>query len=385
MSNQRKYERFSLSLSVSLRDKSGVHKLETGNVSKYGLFLVTKDPKPQRQLIQLIIEFPDHNESIQALAQVMWRDETGESGRSGGLPGMGVKFFSLPDSDKQKWEKFVEMVRTGKFEQTLSDPPPAKKERLVEDGGVVSIGEEELEELEDLDLDSISSEMDEIILDIEEDDSEEVGNVADLSEFEEEYESGESGDFATNENNSERRSFPRKPFTFMVKLKDRKSMRELLSKDISLGGMFIQTTETRQRGDQVNVMMVHPWTNQNFGLDSVVKRIEQSDKGAMKGIGVEFVNMNDDLRDSLLTYIESGYKIEKSDPDSPIEADIIRRIEDIEEKIKVNPIDSSLHFEVGLLYLCLADETQASEHIGIAQKLGYNVPSEVVKTLSNDG
>jgi len=373
-----------MSLSVSMKDKNGLHTLETGNISKYGLFLVTKEPKPQRQLIQLVIEFPDHGEKIQALAQVMWLDKTGESGRSGGLPGMGVKFFSLPDSDRQKWEKFVEMVRTGKFESNLSDTPPAlpTENQQNEAGGVISIGEEELEELEDLDLNAMSGEIDEVILDIEEEPAL-PNRVEDLSEFEEAYESGDSGQFMTNDTEKERRTYTRKPVTFMVKMKDMSSMREMLTKDISLGGMFIKTKENKKSGEQVKIIILHPWTGQEFDLDAEVKRVDRNQDGTTLGLGVEFLEMDDDMRDSLLTYVESGFKITKSDPDSPIEADVIRRIEETEEQIQANPIDSKMHFELGLLYLCLADETKANEHISIAQKLGYNIPSEVIKVLAS--
>ena len=57
-SNKRKFERYDLQLTAYLKDKTGSHMLKTGNISRYGLYLNTPDPKPLRQLVKVQIEFP---------------------------------------------------------------------------------------------------------------------------------------------------------------------------------------------------------------------------------------------------------------------------------------------------------------------------------------
>lgn len=378
MSNKRKYERYDLAISVALKDKHGVHEMATGNISKYGLFLVTPDPRPLRQLIQLVIEFPEKADTIEVLAQVMWTDETGESERSGGLAGMGVKYFSMPDKDRRKWESFVDRIRSGDI-----DPAEYQKPKSAgESQSIHSIGEEELEELEDLDLAEVSNEIGEEIISIDEEEITDGVRVEDLSEFEEQYDDEDIPEVVLKViNDKERREFPRKTAAFLVKVKSVETIRDLYTRDISLGGMFLKTNAPAEIGDEVSVSVIHPWTKQEFTLDATVKRIENNSAGNPSGYGVEFDSIDDSMRDSLLTYIESGFVIMKTDEDLPIESEVIKRIEGVEEKIKANPIESSLHYEVGLLYLSLSDWEKADEHIEIASKLGYGVPSEVVSRL----
>ncbi len=397
MQNNRKYERYDLTVNVHLKDRKGTHLLETGNISKYGLFLVLPDPRPKRQLIQLVIEFPEHADSIEVLAQVMWSDPVGDSNRGDGRPGMGVKFFSMPDEARGKWEAFVESIRTGKYV-----PPPSAKTKKAKveaekDSSVYTIGEEELEELEGLDtLDELSSE-DEEIIDIEEEPIEDVA-VQDISSDFAEYE--QSGSFSVEDLASdiadlepieieevnanaedERREYPRKPVSFMVRIRDVDTMRDLLTRDISLGGMFIKTMGSYSAGDKIKVVIVHPWTHVEFALDAEVRRIEQNSAGNAMGVGVKFMHFNDDRRDTMLTYIESGYVIVKTSEDVPIEAEIIRRIEEVETSIHSNPINAELHYEVGLLYLSLSDWENSNEHMTIASKLGHDVPPEIFERL----
>lgn len=381
MSNKRKYERYNLQLAVYLKDKRGTNKIRTGNISKYGLFLVTPQPKPERQLIQLVIEFPHKAETINVLAQVMWVDETGTSERSGGLQGMGVKFFSMPDQERQNWEAFVDQVRTGRV-RLEEAPAPVPNLESGEDSSIYTIGDEELEELEDLDIDEVTESIEEEILDIEEDEGEAYSD--DLSAAEAEYESGKGAfdaALAASAEDRERRDFPRKPVAFLVKMRDVGSLRQLFTRDISLGGMFLKTQIEKPLNTAVEVMIVHPWTNEEFPLEAIVRRIERSETGSIAGLGVEFSGVDDDLRDSILMFIESGFAVFKREPDSPIESAVIARIEGVEARIKANPIDAALHFELGLLYLGLSDWERFNEHVGIAEKLGYEVPEEVSQRI----
>lgn len=414
MRNQRKFERYSFSLSVHIKDKHGLHPIRTVNLSKYGLFLETQNPFPVRQLIKLLIKFPNNFDPIEALAQVMWVDETGDSERGEGVPGIGVKFFSMPDEDRQSWEQFVDMTRRGQI-KTIDEKEKKgnKKKRKAkpdteEEGGVHTIAEGELDELENIEGIEQLDEMEDLDLGDDEEQDEPDSNdvvVQDLSGALEEYEKdGDDVDSALeevleeipdidieveevkeepseNDNDAERRTYPRKKVSFKVKVRDVDAMREFFSKDISLGGIFLATSSDWKEGEKLDIVIVHPWTNESFSISAVVNRLVKSETERNVGIGVEFLNLDDSLRDTLLTYIESGFVIYKDSDDTPIESDIIRRIEEAERKVKKNPIDSSLHYELGLLYLCLSDWDKAGDHIDFAVKLGYDVPGEVSANL----
>lgn len=378
-SNKRKFERYDLHLTAYLKDKGGSHKLRTGNISRYGLFLLTPDPKPLRQLVKVQIEFPGGTDSLEVLAQVMWSDLKGERE---GQPGMGLKFFSIPDREKRRWEEFVDRVRSGQVE--------APQEAQEASTGVYVIGEEELEELGDIDLDAAGEAIDdEEIIAFEESTSfkaikiDDEPAAVDLSLDEAEYEStGGTVVMPAVADNSdiERRMFPRKEAAFRVRLKDQHDLREVVSRDISQGGLFLRSTTPIPVGETLPILLIHPWTNEEMPVMVRTVRIEKTRDGRLAGVGVEFSETDESMRDTLLTFIESGFVIEKTDRNEPIEGEVIKRIEGLEGRIAANPmdaIDPRLHFELALLYLFLSTWDKGSEHLEFAQGLGYAVPPEV--------
>lgn len=449
MSNKRRYERLNLALEVSIKEKGGLVPLQTGNISKYGLFLISDTPKAARQLVKLVITFPHTGHSFDVLAQVMWSDPTGESGRGEGFPGMGVKFFSIPEGSKKQWETFVELARAGKLDPEIlkkAQEALPKKTKKKEEKGVHSIGEEELEELSLEGLESLD-ELDELDLSeiegLEDDgeiDPEMDAAIQDLSAALEEYESGDADveftlepvDETTDEpiaetvaqkeetppasskkpqkkaapklepkpeaepksnaepkpdeseeSGKERREYPRKDVAFKVKVGDIDSMREFFTRDISLGGMYIHSKKEWKVGDKIGIFLVHPWTYIEYPLKASVKRLGIDASGVNEGIGIEFSGMNDDHRDELLTFIESGYYIKKEGK-APLESVIIRRIEDVNEMIKDNPVDAALHFEAGLLHQYLSNWKKAEDHLKVADKLGYELPSDLKAMLEEE-
>jgi|GEM_PF-1152140 len=384
-SNKRKHERFGVRLIVEVKDRKGKHPLPTGDISRYGLYLITADPRPERQLIQMIIKFPHNGEEIDVMGQVMWCNRGGGQ-REEKTPGMGIKFFSMPDEPRRMWEEFVELLRAGKIDvdsETASEAAEDDEEAADQAGDVITIGDEELEELGDLDLEDI--ETDDNLIEFEEESGEEIGSktgpgVIDLSGVADKYglELPEIDEEVVEDlHNEERRIFPRKAATFMIRMADISQMREFYTRDISLGGLFLKTNMERKVGDKVNLVIVHPWSAEEFELPSEVKRIEIDVSGEQNGLGLQFAGMSDLLRDSLLVFIETGFVVKRSSVDVPAESDVIRQIEIIENGIRNNPIDESLHFKVGMLYTYISDWNKAREHLEIAGKLGRNIPEAV--------
>lgn len=379
-SNKRKFERFDLQLTAYLKDKSGSHKLKTGNISRYGLFLLTPEPKPLRQLVKVQIEFPGGGGALDVLAQVMWSDA---QGGSDGQAGMGLKFFSIPEREKRRWEEFVDRVRAGQVEAPHEAPEAAAAT------GVYVIGEEELEELGDIDLNAAGEAIDdEEIIAFEESTAfkaikNEEPAALDLSQEEAEYETAGGTMImpaAVDNSDVERRLFPRKEAAFRVRLKDQNDLREVVSRDISQGGLFLRSSTAIPLGETLPVLLIHPWTSEELPVLVRAVRLEKTQDGRLAGVGVEFAEPDESLRDTLLTFIESGFVIEKTDRNEPIEGEVIKRIEGLEKRIAANPmdaIDPRLHFELALLYLFLSTWDKGAEHLEFAQGLGYAVPPEV--------
>ncbi len=403
MQNNRKHERYNHRLSVQLKDRKGSHPLKTGNISRFGLFLITSDVKNLRELIKLEVQLPHSGRNLEILAQVMWVDKEGKSSN----PGMGVKFFSMPDDIKREWEQFVDMVRTGRVQET---PPDLPEDNPMHSGTVHAIGEEELQALEGVDsLESLDDLEDIDLGDMMNGD--EPDSAQDLSAAMADYDPDGNGlnqaleeieteliddddeagppplpetDDPPPSDGSERREFPRKAVSFLVNLENIEALKQPYTRDVSLGGLFLETGMALKVGQTVNLRIVHPWTRREFPMKAAVRRAETDSNGRPAGVGVEFMEIDDDLRDSLLTFIESGFVIIKEKPDIPIESQVIRLIEETEEQIKQNPIDNTKHYEVGLLYLCLSDWEKAGEHLGIALNLGYPVPEEIKARLQAD-
>jgi uncharacterized protein (TIGR02266 family) len=77
----------------------------------------------------------------------------------------------------------------------------------------------------------------------------------------------------------------------------------LYSHDISKGGMFIRTDLALPPGERLLVRVVHPETGESFALEAVVRRASTDPR--LRGLGVEFVNMDERARERLFEFIRS--------------------------------------------------------------------------------
>jgi uncharacterized protein (TIGR02266 family) len=96
---------------------------------------------------------------------------------------------------------------------------------------------------------------------------------------------------------SERRKYPRVPLNLLIQYKF-DTFEDFVSEyaaDISLGGMFIRCEDAREEGAMVYLQFsLKDGTKLIEGLGKVV-RVNPS-QGPNPGIGVEFVNFDDDSR-----------------------------------------------------------------------------------------
>ncbi len=86
--------------------------------------------------------------------------------------------------------------------------------------------------------------------------------------------------------------------TLEVRLSTVEELHVVYTRDISRGGMFIATELPLSMGDAVFVELVHPETDQVFGMACVVRRATR------EGVGVEFEHLSDGQRQSLAEFIE---------------------------------------------------------------------------------
>ena len=101
-----------------------------------------------------------------------------------------------------------------------------------------------------------------------------------------------------------RRRHGRHVATFKIRPRSLARLHEMYTRDISRGGMFIVTDQLIPVGESIKVDVVHPDTHERFVLVCVVRRAMR-DPGRT-GLGVEFVDMDDDRRVLFQQFIESG-------------------------------------------------------------------------------
>ncbi len=97
---------------------------------------------------------------------------------------------------------------------------------------------------------------------------------------------------------AERRKHARVPLNLLVQFRsdDYAHFREKYAPNISTGGMFIETDHPRQLGSMVYFQFtVRDDGPLIEGLGTVVRVVDNPD-GSTKGIGIEFVNLDDSSR-----------------------------------------------------------------------------------------
>jgi len=108
----------------------------------------------------------------------------------------------------------------------------------------------------------------------------------------------------------DRRKSDRIPLRLRVKFPNLQTLMEDYAKDISHGGIFIQSENPRQLGDRFIVTMVHPDTKQELELEGEVVRVarrEPRDPGSVSGMGIRFVNLDEKAKKAIALFLASDY------------------------------------------------------------------------------
>ncbi len=100
-----------------------------------------------------------------------------------------------------------------------------------------------------------------------------------------------------------RRHAVRHPAVLRVKVSTADELVDLYSKNVSKGGMYIETPAKIAIGTSVIVVVIHPQTHDPFLLEAVVRH---HDQGPRNGVGVEFVGLDAATRDSFLDFARAG-------------------------------------------------------------------------------
>jgi len=123
----------------------------------------------------------------------------------------------------------------------------------------------------------------------------------------------------------DRRKHARVPVRLRVKFPSLEVLQEDYSKDISRGGIFIQTQKPRGVGDEMIVTLVHPVSGEELDLDGEVVRVsrEESHKpGSVSGMGIQFKDMDQEKVKAVERFLDLDLPPGKAgtrDPDNMLE------------------------------------------------------------------
>jgi len=111
-----------------------------------------------------------------------------------------------------------------------------------------------------------------------------------------------------------KRLHPRVDARFEVRPHNIDELETFFTRDISQGGMFLETDMPVEEGLNLALTIFHPVTRKAFTIDSVVRR--RSDEPP--GVGVEFLGLSDHRREAFDSFVHEGLaalaKRDKSDP-----------------------------------------------------------------------
>lgn len=100
----------------------------------------------------------------------------------------------------------------------------------------------------------------------------------------------------------ERRRFYRNKIKVMIDFLDGSDIEVGYTKDISLGGMFLETTRLSKNGNMVFLDFFLPGVRKKFKLKGKVIRVDGNQAGEQKdhfGMGIEFFNMDNNHKADL--------------------------------------------------------------------------------------
>ena len=238
--HNRKSPRFPCEISVEVQASSGSGFYMTIDVSMNGCYVATDKAQPLNQVVQVVLYPPGEDRGIKAMAHVRHVRTAAEADDV--LPaGMGLEIFAIDNDEKMRWADYISSVAQA-FEETHGHQKARSRTGY-----------------------------------------------------------GDAGQTAPAPSRGPAlRRFVRHLVRMEVKVEDMKSMFHLVSRDVSAGGIYLETAERIPVGTQVELSMAHPISRESLSLSGSVVRSDGD------GVGVQFAGISESNRKELLRFVLSG-------------------------------------------------------------------------------
>jgi Tfp pilus assembly protein PilF len=103
-----------------------------------------------------------------------------------------------------------------------------------------------------------------------------------------------------------RRRHARHRSCFLVRVREKDGLRAFYTRDIGAGGMFLSTPTPDDTEREIDVVLVHPHSEQEYPLTARVVRVANSDSSPERGVAVAFERLSTSEEVALLAFIETG-------------------------------------------------------------------------------
>jgi hypothetical protein len=94
--------------------------------------------------------------------------------------------------------------------------------------------------------------------------------------------------------------------TFLLQPRDVGRLQLFESRDFSQGSMFLRTPVLREADEIIKVMLLHPVTDEEFPLLARVKAVHNGSKTEPKGMTLDFVPIDAEVRSAFHAFVEHG-------------------------------------------------------------------------------
>lgn len=103
-----------------------------------------------------------------------------------------------------------------------------------------------------------------------------------------------------------RRTQIRKNGRFRVRIADEQSLRTFHTSNVSRGGMFLATTDVKELGTTLSLVIRHPVSRRQFPLAAQVRWTCESGPADERGMGVQFLSEDSERAEAFLRFINEG-------------------------------------------------------------------------------
>jgi Tfp pilus assembly protein PilZ len=429
--DRRRFPRYDVEIPVKMKRKGVDVRMMTADASRHGAFIRTDEPGSIRQLVQLTFLLPDHGpiDAMCMVARVLGPDSARGTG-------MGVDFFALSKQAKQKWERFVADLKardaslgfdthhtpTGSVAlppnlgvpiPAQGDAPPGMPEWLATTSvtGRITVRDKREEkpqagvplppgvaEAANAALPPMPPVVTGSLLEIESGPPM-VPPWTPPEPPEPEIISEESA-APPHPPDDEVGAQMAQGSVLMLRLGSRENLQRFIENEVERGGLFMKTPLVKELGDKVDIVLVHPESDEEFHLEGTVVRRVITGPADQRGLGIFFKALSPESHAKLVDFVDSGIEVVElgqivSDRQLELEAAVAREPDSAEalealgsylldeegdlggaltaltRALVLGPSQISIHASLARAYRKIGDQVKVRAHERVAEALMF--------------